>query len=171
MRDCTKYMTERQMFAWIWYLSSKNVNDVNRQIRHHKECIQRGWDSTVNHQEEITRLDLQSIANSNMVEKAGRQLQTMPADEISTVPWSAGSIVFNEWGWEQTNISYGIVLHATEKSVVILPVENIRSEEKGFMTDDVTPSDTIKSSPFMVRKVSTNWQPWDGKARRASYYA
>lgn len=53
--------------------------------------------------------------------------------------FDTGAIVFDSWGWEQTNIDYYCIVKRVGQFVTILPMKKATGPEEGFMTNKETP--------------------------------
>lgn len=53
-------------------------------------------------------------------------------------PFKIGDIIYNSWGWEQTNIDFYQIVGITKKSIKIRRIHQ-RTEETGIMCGITTP--------------------------------
>lgn len=96
--------------------------------------------------------------------------------------FDVGDVLVSQWGYEQTNTDFYIVLDRTAKTIVIQEIGSRRSESIGPMSGYVVPDKSrIRSAP-MRRRVNTaykavsissfaNAYPWKGKPEyESSYY-
>lgn len=98
-----------------------------------------------------------------------------------------GDILYNEWGYEQTNVSYFQVLRVPSgRSVVLREIEADRIEDKPMsMSGKSTPKpgEFVASSKEQTRRATGfqrvgsgkdyggDLQKWDGTPRRVTWYA
>ena len=93
-----------------------------------------------------------------------------------------GDILYSSWGYDQTNIDFYEVVETKGKKTVVLRRRNVcRGPEKEFMTADVMAGPGFMTDKTQSYRVTEgNWVrlnsysgagPWDGKARRISWYA
>lgn len=102
--------------------------------------------------------------------------------------YEVGAIVYDSWGYDQTNIDYYCIVKRTAQTVTLLKMEQHRSEEIGFMTNKETPlsidftcdpvSKKVKSydgkeTGFSMRNYSGGgWVSlWDGEEKTSTHYA
>jgi len=52
-----------------------------------------------------------------------------------------GSILYNQWGYEQTNIDFYLIVKKTEKSVIIRKLKNINDYSSLTMTGKTNPGE------------------------------
>ena len=96
----------------------------------------------------------------------------------ATVDFKVGDIVYNEWGYDQTNVDFFKVVEVTKKSVVLVELDS-KTTEDGFMCGDTVPNlsnENGKPERHMVTDGNVNFKygcgrKWDGKAKRCSWYA
>jgi len=96
-----------------------------------------------------------------------------------------GSIFYNSWGWEQTNISWYQVVKRTPKTVTLRAIHGLK-EDNGDMTGRTMPqpgyfktTDTFQKKLYMLKgydgvyvsMMHGSTELWDGKAKRYSTYA
>lgn len=96
-----------------------------------------------------------------------------------------GTIVYNSWGWEQTNIDFYVIVKTSANYVWLQPIAQ-DTEETGFMCGNTKPEQPVRKlagEPSMHRVTMYNGSPsinfkhgcgcvWDGmKPERCSWYA
>lgn len=123
--------------------------------------------------------------------QAHRELMlTRRAESFAPHAFVIGDIVTNSWGYDQTNVDWYRVVHASRNFVWLQPIcANL--EETGFMSGQSVPAiDTSSDDPakwgfkeakgeIMKHKASGTYvtmkygsaSKWDGKTRYASWYA
>lgn len=99
-----------------------------------------------------------------------------------------GAIVYDSWGYEQTNIDYYCIVKRTNQMLTLLPMKQRRGEEIGFMTNKETPiaidfeatpirkkikSYDGKETGFSLRNyVGGGWVTlWNGVPKTSTHYA
>ena len=65
------------------------------------------------------------------------------AEEIMVNPYVEEDILVSEWGYDQTNVDFYMVLKVKNKSVYL-----VKLEKKIFSGDNVLPTNHHKGSPF-----------------------
>ena len=96
-----------------------------------------------------------------------------------------GSIVYNSWGYDQTNVDFYQVVKATKCFVTLRPIEAIKGEDgPQAMTGKAMPVKDRFSSEVTTRHKAEFWNgenivkfqfgagcEWDGQPKRYSTYA
>lgn len=102
---------------------------------------------------------------------------------VSTV-FEPGAILYDSWGYDQTNIDFYCIIERKGDWVKVLPMKKSVSEEIGFMTNQVTPTEIdfsvkprrkklYKESGFSFRDYSGGgWVDlWKGNPITETHYA
>lgn len=99
--------------------------------------------------------------------------------------YSIGSIVYESWGYEQTNIDFYVIVKKSAKFVTILPMTKISSAMDNNMSTQEQPGE-IKANAKPIRRkmsymneieetgfsVGHGWAtPYNGKPKTATHYA
>lgn len=108
-----------------------------------------------------------------------------------------GTILWDSWGYDQTNIFFCEVLENTGKTLKCAMLRNKSKGETEFMTENVMPGEKANNKPFRLRisrgknnpdecylsgsypfiedrdddKTHGYWWIWDGKEKMATHYA
>lgn len=91
----------------------------------------------------------------------------------------AGAIVYDSWGWEQTNIDFYKIVKRSGASVWLQPLKS-KKVETGFMSGNAEPTEETDGEVFLRRigkyGVSINSHRgtlilYDGKPKSCSWYA
>ena len=91
-----------------------------------------------------------------------------------------GTIIYNSWGYEQTNIDFYKVVSVTKSSVKLVELESKISSMTGYMTGYKIPTDKVISEVFTKRFSKYSGMPnfkfggasiWDGREVSFSSYA
>lgn len=97
----------------------------------------------------------------------------------------ASDILYSAWGYEQTNVSYYIVVKATEKTVLLQEIGKDYHRDGNNLFGTATPNPLeLRGKPFR-RKIDKTYRgepcvsissyenayPWDGKPVEYSSYA
>lgn len=124
------------------------------------------------------------------VRRAARRVMLVTARQNLVNPFKVGEILFNSWGWEQTNIDWYEVVATGKKSVTLQRIHG-QTVETGFMCGTTVP---LPGRPVESEKPETKilqvtvnhdgsvygpyikarhgcFSKWDGKAERCSWYA
>jgi hypothetical protein len=102
---------------------------------------------------------------------------------ISTVPFKIGDILYDSWGWEQTNIDfYEVIKVKTASSIVIRKIAQ-NTVETSFMSGHTTPKkgkyvdepitkrvQWYDNKPYIASEFGSIGK-WDGKPISCSWYA
>lgn len=108
---------------------------------------------------------------------------TLPA-EPETKAYAPGDILYNSWGWEQTNIDFYQVIKSTDKTVWVREISQVKTPDKdGFMTGKCIPvKDSFKGEEQKhgirmfhgeqyVNCEYGTMQLWNGELKAYSCYA
>ena len=99
--------------------------------------------------------------------------------------YQVGAIVYDTWGYEQTNVDFYCIVKRSGTMVTLLPMKYHASEETSFMSNTVTPTELDLLAEPIRRKIksydgkeaglgirSYGWaQLWDGHPKTVSHYA
>lgn len=85
---------------------------------------------------------------------------------VSTV-FEVGAILYDSWGWEQTNIDFYCITNRKAGSAycVVFPMKKSVSEEIGFMTNEVMPTEINWNAKPQLKKIKS----FDGKESGFSF--
>ena len=119
------------------------------------------------------------------------QYQTSPYKNVKPTVLEAfqpGAIVFDSWGYDQTNIDFYCIVKRTTEFLTLLPMTIIRSAEIGFMSYDNMPG-KIDFTAMPIKKKIKNFEGkergfsmrdyvgggwvtlFNGKAKNSTHYA
>lgn len=95
-----------------------------------------------------------------------------------------GTVMYSEWGYDQTNIDYYIVDRRTPTMAVLLPLASTEVADAGFMSYYVVPDESrVRGSPVRCKVLDYEGEPyctvgyrqyayvWDGEPKMESHYA
>jgi hypothetical protein len=105
------------------------------------------------------------------------------APALSAVPFKPGDILYDSWGWEQTNVDFYEVVEVRTASTIVLRQIAQNTEETGFMSGHTTPRPgEFIGEPIIKRIQWYEGRPyiksefgciskWDGRPVHCSWYA
>lgn len=106
-----------------------------------------------------------------------------PPQEPAATPYNPGDILYNSWGWEQTNIDFYQVVKSSDKTVTIRPIGQNQTYNAHSMTGTCVPiKDSFIGEPsrraicmsqgkqFVTAEYGV-MNLWDGKPKEYSCYA
>lgn len=112
-------------------------------------------------------------------EKQARKEKEKSFDASSI--YSIGDIIYNSWGWEQTNIDFFQIVKVTKSNVFLRPITQHVTEYNSSMSEYVAPNpDQFYSEEVTQHKVSSGWyvsfkhgagNRYDGTPKYQSHYA
>jgi len=73
------------------------------------------------------------------IEKANAKQKFLEAKKELVNPYKVGDILYDSWGYDQTNIDFYQVIKAGPKSIQIRSIKQINRGECGFMSEYVAP--------------------------------
>jgi len=100
-------------------------------------------------------------------------------------PFKPGDVIYNSWGYEQTNIDFYEVIRATAKTVLLREIEG-KTTASGFMSGYIVPAPGAYKSEETTRhhvrqygnnhfivlfKYGCGYKYDDGQRLRCSWYA
>jgi hypothetical protein len=100
--------------------------------------------------------------------------------------FKVGDIIYNQWGWEQTNIEFYVVTKVTAKTISVAELEQEMESACGSMSGHVTTSGKLleggdsynlrismsRGNAYIVTpKKYYSMAKWDGKPKYRSWYA
>lgn len=80
--------------------------------------------------------------------------------------YDTGAIVYDSWGWEQTNIDYYCIVKRSGQFVTLLPMKKASGPEIGFMTRKETPKEIDFTGDPVRKKVRSHFGKETGFSMR-----
>ena len=114
--------------------------------------------------------------------RAAEQVKQRKLDAKKANEFQVGDILYNSWGWEQTNIDFYQVVKRTDASIWIRPIAyKLSSHGAGYMSGNKVALKDQFTSEEITRKAvrfgngcnfDYGWgRKWDGRPVSCSWYA
>jgi hypothetical protein len=127
-------------------------------------------------QERETWIDYQKASIDSQQQSQDQWAEKLQAEKSNI---KEGIVMYDSWGWEQTNIDFYKVVRKTDGMVWL---QKLKSEvkETGFMSGNTWPTDETEGEVFKRRigkygvKINDNrgcLRPYDGNPKSCSWYA
>lgn len=136
---------------------------LSRKLNRSIDNLKTGYHS--NEFEGLTLEELYELKKSNdaaLVKLYAEMLEKSPYKNIVPVvltEFETGAIVYDSWGYDQTNIDFYCIVKRAGDFVTLLPMKKRVSAEIGFMTNDNTPDEI----DFTVEPVRKKVKSYNGK--------
>jgi hypothetical protein len=107
---------------------------------------------------------------ANLITLENEKAQKKEAQKNLVNPFKVGSLFYDSWGYDQTNIDFFQVVEVKPKSLVLRKISQIQTESAGFMCEYVVANpDSFIGEPFVrPLKVSSNGKSVGVNAERSS---
>jgi hypothetical protein len=122
-------------------------------------------------------------SRKKIIEYKQQRKQSRKAPALYAVPFKPGDILYDSWGWEQTNVDFYEVVQVKTASTIIIRQIAKNTTETGFMSGYTTPRPGEYIGEPQQKRISwLNGEPyiksqygsiskWDGKPVLCSWYA
>lgn len=96
----------------------------------------------------------EKVTNINANIESDKQRKEAKKDAVSSHPFKAGDILYQSWGYDQTNIDFFEIIEVLPKSVRIRPIgQNTVPGSNGFMCENVTPAHGCFTGEEIIRPI------------------
>lgn len=86
---------------------------------------------------------------ANLISDENQKIQKKEAQKNLVNPFKVGSLFYDSWGYDQTNIDFFQVIEVKPRSVVMRKISQIQTEVAGFMCEYVVANpDSFIGEPF-----------------------